>query len=264
MLILESRGKKGVRKAGFICTLTRLLFKSAQKLVKKYSQNLSLQFHKPLSGALLIMLAILDILIFYPQTSQAVIMGNSQNLAGIIKNIDHYTPTITEQDAIDKISNSNDSQYLDKPLIVITKTRAEMDREKAAKLAQDKRITLARERAKVTATTQVNSNPTSSINSYWYGFCTWYVAKKRTDIPGNWGNARSWLTSAQRIAWPTGSEPKPGAIIVTKESWAGHVGYVESIDDNTITISEMNFRGWGRVTNRTLSKNDPVIRGYIY
>ena len=78
-----------------------------------------------------------------------------------------------------------------------------------------------------------------------YGQCTWYVAQKRTVT---WaGNAGTWLKGAKAAGLATGNEPKVSAIMVTNESPVGHVAYVESISGNTITISEMNYRGFGIV-----------------
>lgn len=96
-----------------------------------------------------------------------------------------------------------------------------------------------------------------------YGYCTWYVAQKRGGVPWG-GNAKDWLANARAAGYATGSQPTPGAIMVTRESWWGHVAYVESVSGDSVTISEMNLVGWGRVNTRTLNKNDWVIRGYIY
>jgi surface antigen len=103
----------------------------------------------------------------------------------------------------------------------------------------------------------------SGSNSYPYGWCTWYAASRR-GVPGNWGNAGSWLSSARGSGYATGSEPQAGAILVTNESWVGHVAYVESVNGDQITISEMNYRGWGVVSSRTLNAHSGVVKGYIY
>lgn len=100
-------------------------------------------------------------------------------------------------------------------------------------------------------------------NSFPYGYCTYYVANKRNVT---WrGNAGAWLYNAKAAGMKTGKKPKAGAIVVTTEDARyGHVGYVEKVGDGTITISEMNYNGWGVVNRRTLSQNARVIRGYIY
>lgn len=100
-------------------------------------------------------------------------------------------------------------------------------------------------------------------NSFPYGYCTYYVANKRRVT---WrGNAGAWLYNARAQGYKTGKKPKAGSIVVTTEDARyGHVAYVESVGKNTITISEMNYKGWGVVNTRTLSQNARVIRGYIY
>lgn len=100
-------------------------------------------------------------------------------------------------------------------------------------------------------------------NSFPYGYCTYHVANKRNVT---WrGNAGAWLYNAKAAGKKTGKKPKAGAIVVTTEDARyGHVGYVEKVGKDTITISEMNYNGWGVVNRRTLSKNARVIRGYIY
>jgi len=123
--------------------------------------------------------------------------------------------------------------------------------------------------SKATSTTVSRPKPTITYRSYSkgchrfpYGYCTWYVAQKRC-IPWG-GNAGAWLYNARAYGRATGSEPAPGAIMVTRESWWGHVAYVESVSGNYVTISEMNKVGWGRISWRTLHKNSWIIRGYIY
>lgn len=88
-------------------------------------------------------------------------------------------------------------------------------------------------------------------NSYAYGYCTFYVANRRS-VPPMWGDARNWLYNAQSSGFSTGSVPVPGAIAWTGAGYYGHVAYVEAVSGNTVTVSEMNFNGaWNRVTSRT-------------
>jgi len=94
-----------------------------------------------------------------------------------------------------------------------------------------------------------------------WGHCTWYVAQKKY-IPWN-GDAKTWLVKAKQYGFGTGTEPKTGAIVVTRESVYGHVAYIESVGENTITVSEMSLgRGIKRI--RILDQTDWRIRGYIY
>lgn len=116
---------------------------------------------------------------------------------------------------------------------------------------------------KVAGASTVSKSPGSKSNAYPYGWCTYYVASKRY-VPGGWGNASSWLSSAQRSGYATGSAPAVGAIVVTSESWMGHVAYVESVSGNMITVSEMNYKGWGLVSRRTIPAHSGVVRGYVY
>lgn len=96
-----------------------------------------------------------------------------------------------------------------------------------------------------------------------YGYCTWYVAQRRGGVPWG-GNASAWLSNASAAGYATGYTPVPGAIMVTRESWWGHVAYVESVSGGSVRISEMNYNGWGVVSSRSLPKNSWKIRGYIY
>jgi surface antigen len=109
----------------------------------------------------------------------------------------------------------------------------------------------------------VNLKSGTSDNGYPYGYCTYYVATRRS-VPSSWGNAGQWLASAQRAGYSTGSMPAVGAIMVTRESWWGHVAYVESVSGSTFTVSEMNVKGWGVVDYRTIPIGDSVIKGFIY
>jgi len=208
-------------------------------------------------------------------SEKAPINGDSQKLSKIVLAIAPFTPNLDEK--IDHISEENNYTFLDKPEIIETKTREQLDQEKAEKekqekiLAQKQRTVVARERASAqteditseTVTTKETAAPRQG-NGYFYGFCTWYVANKRIDVPNNWGNAKSWLSSAQQSGWSTGSTPEVGAIVVTSESWAGHVGYVEKVEEDTFVISEMNYKGWGKTSTRTIDKNNHIIRGFIY
>lgn len=93
----------------------------------------------------------------------------------------------------------------------------------------------------------------STSNSYALGYCTWYVATRRS-IPGWWGNANAWYGNAQISGYSVGSTPRVGAIAWTGAGYYGHVAYVEAVNGSTVTVSEMNWNGnWDRVDFRTAS-----------
>jgi surface antigen len=95
-----------------------------------------------------------------------------------------------------------------------------------------------------------------------WGQCTWYVAQRRY-IPWG-GNAKTWIYQAPQYGFATGNEPQVGAIMQTREnSYYGHVAYVEAVDGDYVTISEMSL-GQGIKKVRTLRKDDWRIVGYIY
>lgn len=93
----------------------------------------------------------------------------------------------------------------------------------------------------------------SAGNKYVRGYCTWYAKNKRSDLPNNLGNANTWVSRARAQGIPTGSAPRVGAI----GQQGMHVVYVESVNgDGTVTISEMNFKGLGVVSSRTVSASN--------
>jgi surface antigen/LysM repeat protein len=101
----------------------------------------------------------------------------------------------------------------------------------------------------------------SSAHFPW-GYCTWYVATKRY-VPWN-GDAHAWYGNAQAYGFPTGKTPQVGAIMVTWESWWGHVAYVEAVDGACWTVSEMNYRGFGIVSYRHICPGQVPLIGFVY
>jgi len=122
--------------------------------------------------------------------------------------------------------------------------------------------------AKSTVTQSYTTGPgTGKSRIFPYGQCTWYVAQRKIVT---WsGHAKSWLANAKAAGYKTGSTAQSGAIIVlTEGGWLGrlygHVGYVESVNNGWVTISEMNYNCFACKSVRTLKTNDWRIRGYIY
>ena len=109
--------------------------------------------------------------------------------------------------------------------------------------------TIARDKAERTV-----RSSTSGTNPYVYGFCTWWVAKEK-GITQIWGDAKYWPVNS--------SVPTAGAIIVTYESWRGHVGIVTEVLGENITIKEMNYVGWGKVSTRVVDYRTLPVKGFL-
>lgn len=88
-------------------------------------------------------------------------------------------------------------------------------------------------------------------NGYDYGYCTWYVASRKS-VPAGLGNASSWAYRARAMGLLVNNTPAPGAAAQTSASGLGHVAYVEVVNaDGSIWISEMNSSGQVSMTDST-------------
>ena len=104
-------------------------------------------------------------------------------------------------------------------------------------------------------------------NGGYPGQCTWYANYKRPDLPNRMGNGGQYISNARRYGLPTGSTPRPGALVSTTEAgYYGHVAYIESVNwsNRTMIVTEMNYVGPYVVSRRTISIDSPVIKGYVY
>ena len=97
------------------------------------------------------------------------------------------------------------------------------------------------------------------------GWCTWYVATKRNVT---WrGDAGYWYANASAQGYPVGPTPKVGSIMVSWESWAGHVAYVEAVNpDGSWVVSEMNWIAFDVIDERTIKPGQlgGKLVGFIY
>ena len=143
--------------------------------------------------------------------------------------------------------------YLNKPLVAetqITPVRSQSVKPTAVKSS----VKTAASKLKLDS---------SGGNHFVWGYCTWYVAERR-NVPW-FGNAGTWLSRARAAGFATGSTPTVGAIMVTSEGSVGHAAVVDTVNsDGTITVSEMNFRGFGVISSRTIPANYGLIKGFIY
>lgn len=102
-------------------------------------------------------------------------------------------------------------------------------------------------------------------NKFPAGWCTYFVATKR-NVTWN-GDAGYWYSNASAMGYPVGPTPKAGSIMVTWESWAGHVAYVESVNpDGSWVVTEMNWVAFGVIDQRTIKPGQlgAKLVGFIY
>lgn len=147
------------------------------------------------------------------------------------------------------------------------------DERQKAEAARQKQLALQQRNAlkKTTSSRVINSTGYGVIGTLRGGYnggapgqCTWYANYKRPDLPNGMGNGGQYLASARRYGLATGSSARAGAIMVTNESYYGHVAYVESVSGGMVTITEMNYVGPYIVSRRTVAANSGAIKGYIY
>lgn len=88
----------------------------------------------------------------------------------------------------------------------------------------------------------------TSGNTYYQGYCTWYAKERRPDLPNMLGNGGQWTANAAAQGFRTGTTAQVGSIAETP----GHVMYVEKVySDGTMLISEMNgSAGFGNIGTR--------------
>ena len=108
--------------------------------------------------------------------------------------------------------------------------------------------------------------PKPSYHTFYWGNCTWYVAKYKS--VNWWGNANAWLRNARAKGHPTGNTPTLGSIVVFNgrgyNPRYGHVAIVMDVKSDHLIISDMNYRRLWEVTTRKIPKNDRAIMWYIY
>jgi hypothetical protein len=106
---------------------------------------------------------------------------------------------------------------------------------------------------------------------YCRGQCVDYVWTKRHDLD-RLGNAVDWMTGARKRGIPTGFTPRPGAVAWWSDTSPyvvggnGHVAYVTSVGNGTVTFDEMNGpAGPFKVDRQTFPLDSEYApQGYIY
>lgn len=95
---------------------------------------------------------------------------------------------------------------------------------------------------------------------YQYGWCT-YGAWKLAPWVGSWHDANTWDDMARSEGRIVSSKPVVGAVFVDNGGYYGHVGVVTGVYRGMVTIKEMNYKGFGVWSTRTVSASEFV---YIY
>ncbi len=97
------------------------------------------------------------------------------------------------------------------------------------------------------------------------GYCTWLVHDIRKDLPNGMGNAINYLNSARANGMATGSVPRNGAVMVSRESSVGHVAIVQAVySDGSFKVIEMNYKGWAIISTRIVHPGTIPLMGFVY
>lgn len=107
-------------------------------------------------------------------------------------------------------------------------------------------------------TPQAKARNTKTVGTVSTGYnpcsCVSY-AKFKTGFTQSIGKARNWPTNSDT--------PSRGAVIVTYESSAGHVGIVSHWDDTYVYLeSEANYSRCKMTYGRKIAINSSIIKGY--
>ncbi|MCL5406960.1 MAG: CHAP domain-containing protein [Patescibacteria group bacterium] len=187
-----------------------------------------------------------------PKAQAATITQANLDLARDIVN--NISPDILQNQTqnSDPVSFTPDG-YLTKPLVTETVVTPEVPKPRTV---QKNPISVASKVTKISAAE-------AGAHYFPYGYCTYYVSQRRM-IPWS-GNAIAWLSGARSFGYATGNTPQVGAIVVTSEGGkTGHVAMVDGVSGDQITLTEMNYRGFGVISSRTISASYGAILGYIY
>jgi hypothetical protein len=221
-------------------------------------------------------------------------LNNISDEKSILQEGDELFLTISEQDAIKKWILEDPNAVVEEP-VQIASNPSKPTQPEAKKPTDTKKPQTPEAPKKKPATAQIVSSgwPAAGNNGivwydvgsiisswfqkdrwhYWFAawYCTSYAASKRPDIFGNkdlafrW-NAGAWYKNAKNAGNKVGAKPRVWAIIVFAPwRWAsgyGHVGIVEAVDGNKVTISDMNYKWRNIVTKRVVDAD--LALWYIY
>ncbi|MEE3064644.1 MAG: CHAP domain-containing protein [Actinomycetota bacterium] len=89
------------------------------------------------------------------------------------------------------------------------------------------------------------------------GYCTWGAQEQIHAHTGYYikaltGNAEEWANQARVAGWTVGNDAQPHSIVVFSSALVGgvgHVAWVDAVDGNHLTITEMNMGYGATATN---------------
>lgn len=107
-------------------------------------------------------------------------------------------------------------------------------------------------------------------STYPVGECTYWADTRYHQlhsvwVPAFWGDAHSWLSSAQKARWPTSDMPAVGMIMcmqagVQGAGKFGHVAIVENVlSSGKIVCSSMNWGHFNQISRNTFQAPAPGI-----
>nr|WP_263314917.1 CHAP domain-containing protein [Mammaliicoccus sp. Marseille-Q6498] len=116
-----------------------------------------------------------------------------------------------------------------------------------------------------TSATSTHKASGGGANLYTAGQCTYYAFSKRSDLGSTWGNANNWASAAAQSGYTVNNNPSSGSILQSTAGGYGHVAYVDKVNsDGSIQVSEMNYKGVGVVSTRTISASAAGSYNYIH
>ena len=184
----------------------------------------------------------------------------SDNFAFTKDVVREIAPNVSFDNGEMRTINDTPEGFLEKPLVAETTVTNE-PKKVAPKVATQINKPVVATKVKTTPAVAVDESTTG--HSFPYGYCTYYASQRRV-VPWG-GNAITWLSGARSFGFATGSTPQAGAIMVTSEGGrAGHVAVVDAVNGDQVTVTEMNYSGFGRISTRTISSSYGQIMGYIY
>ncbi len=193
----------------------------------------------------------------------------------VVPSIDGVVYTTKDGDTVDAIAD----KYKSDTMRIISKNNLEISGVVAGQkillpggtLPENERPGYVAPRAVVSSGNSYIGSSNYSVqagNRYSYGYCTWYVYNKRSEIGrpigSLWGNASSWAYAASAAGYVVNRTPEVGAVM-QNGGGLGHVAFVERVNpDGSFEVSEMNYRGWNVVSWRSISAGAAANYNFIH